>query len=389
VPVVLLALAGWSAVAILWSPSAVAGLVSITRLLSFVVLVYYAVRLGRTGPAQLVRALWWLTPVVLLQSAAVVVFARRPDLEAAYLSGGARFLIGHQSVRALFTTSPDNVLDPVKAGGLLFLNSNTASMFMGVAACCYLAVAAWAGSRRCYAVAAVLLVAVVATGSKTGVALALLVPVAYVLALAIRRSGLAGALMVLGVAAPVALWLRWQLPVWAPEYVQESGTALQTRSYIWTAGRQLFTEAPVLGLGFGGWGEQFTRFAGPSLSQRYPPHNSLLLAWSETGLVGTALVLAFAVVVLVPLTRAAVRARRPADTRALTLSCAAYVWALAHSMGDATAFFGDVRNLPFLAIALGVLVGLREEAPAPPVAGARGQSASAGQRSKWSMTAEN
>ncbi len=375
-PKVLLGLICWSVVALVWSPDVVAGAVSIARLLTFVILTHYAVRLARQEPGQLERAVDWLAPVMLVQAAAVLVFARRPDVETTYLTtGSADLLIGHQAVRGLFTTSPDNVLDPVRAAGLLFLNSNTASMFLGVAACCYLAVGSWTGHRRHHVVAAALLLAVLGTGSKTGVALALLVPVAYVLASAMRRWGRAGAVALLAGAAPVGVLLYARLPVWAPQYSRDSLATLRARSYVWDAAGELFAAHPVLGLGFGGWGDRIALFAGPSLPARYPPHNSLILAWSETGLVGMALVVLFVAAVSVMFLEAAGRCDRLADARVLTLGWAAFTWAFMHSMGDATSFFGDVRNLPFLAVALGLLTALREPSRSSQTVGAYGRPA--------------
>jgi len=303
------------------------------------------------SPVDWRRAAGLLATGIVAQAALVIVFRLSPAMESAFLQGElGRILIG-PSASALFTTDPNNVLDPDKAGGL-FVNGNVASMFLGVAAFLCVAVALRFSLRWPWWVAALSMVGVIATGSKTGLLLALLLPVATVALLGVtgRWGPLAGALLlplvaVVGIAAPPFLASRF------PALFADLGGAVDQREPLWEAARQVIADNAVFGLGFGGWSE----YAIAAVGRAMPPHNLIFAAWIDTGMMGVVLV----VVLLASMTVLGVRAVAAASTVRVRASAAcamvAVWWVAIHGMGDNTTIYGEMRTLMLVALALALL----------------------------------
>ena len=69
----------------------------------------------------------WSAPVLVVQAMSTVLFAVSPLIESQYLhSPSATALLGDAAAR-LYTDLPNNVIDPAKSGGVLFVNGNVAS----------------------------------------------------------------------------------------------------------------------------------------------------------------------------------------------------------------------------------------------------------------------
>ena len=208
-------------------------------------------------------ALRRIAPLILLQCALVIVFRVDPHIEREFLRSPLLSLsAGEVAARGLFRGSPNNVLDADKAGGLL-VNGNTASMVMGVAAC--LALWQWSRSRRRsdLAVAAVALVAVAFTGSKTGIVLAVAtLGVVLFSRLLVRSAAVFVAVTVTVVLCVGAAVLTVGDLSWTGDVRRESALTLGIRQHIWHAAWQFFQSAPLTGLTPGGWERSFAAVAG-------------------------------------------------------------------------------------------------------------------------------
>ena len=212
------------------------------------------------------------SPFVIVQSVMVILFRVAPSIESAFLQGSSfgSLLVGPAAAN-LYTVDANNVLDPAKAGGL-FVNANVASMVEGVIALlCF----AFAGLRHRYMVftGGLALISVFFTGSKTGLALAIMLPVlaGALYPLVERRFELAIPLLALGVVG--TLLLPEGLGIVFPNYGKASSDSFDTRETLWTAAASLFQQHPIAGLGYGGWAEVIGQYVGRS---DYPPTTSSL-----------------------------------------------------------------------------------------------------------------
>ncbi|MEZ0166484.1 O-antigen ligase family protein [Kineococcus sp. LSe6-4] len=361
-----LVLTATQAVAIGWSPDPMAGLLEVTRLLSFAFLLLYATRVEReragalTGPFTVV--LGW----AVLDAVLVWLFRLSPAAESAFLhSPLAPLVVGPGAMRAFFTDGANNVTDPLKAGGF-FINANVSSMFLGVATFCFLALgvglrgAAHRRRRRLYAAGALLCwSATFATGSKTAAALALVLPLAVRGVQVLGRPNARWFLPQAAAAIGLGVWLAPRLlERYVPGYAGASTESLASRAPMWEFALRMFREHLVLGLGFGGWSRTIEQFAALGVDA-LPPHNLLIAAWAASGLPGVAGLLLLAVTVLAVFTATVVRNVGTHLARTTAFALGAWWWVLIHGMGDNTAVYGEAKSMILLAMLLGLVANRR------------------------------
>jgi O-antigen ligase len=290
--------------------------------------------------------------VLLAEALLVVAFRLFPSLEGTYFTGPvARWTAGTPAVEQLLTVG-NNVLDPVKSGGLLF-NANVAAMVLGFGCACVLA--RWRATRSAsdLGIAALAGIAVVMTGSKTGILLLIATPLVYwLIHTAVQRRIGFLQLGVLGVGGIAVLLAADK--VLEGSFAATSDTSLDIRSQIWGAAARVFWEAPVLGLTPGGW-EARTRslMFEQGLTQSYPPHNVVIAAWADYGLVGAAVVVAIMATFLVLVVRNVRVTEAGPGREVLLLIGMGVLWVFLHGQGDNTALHGALQSLPPAAVALG------------------------------------
>lgn len=291
-------------------------------------------------------------PLMCVQSLSTIVFQLFDDVKETYLhSAFAGWLIGDQA-RLLFTTLRNNVTDPTKSGGLLFVNANRASMVMAaVALCC------WAASYRSRlardrAAALICFAGALSTGSKTAVILAVVLPLLafllpYLLAPSRSQLQLAGALILV----PLVSLGAAQVASRATDFTTNATEATEARDALWTAASAAFADSPFRGLGWGGWAPLWSASAERGeLPATLQPHNFLIWAWANTGLLGA---LCLAGLHLILIVAALGRIRRAADAReghVASFELAALLWMLLHGMYDNTEYFGTEHTIPLFAM---------------------------------------
>lgn len=353
----LVALALWSLVAALWSPLKNIAVIAAVQMLSMWVVALHAALAARDHPQALRRAVRLLGLGVAAESFLVVLFRVNPAVEAQFLASPvANLLVGTEKLAGFFTGSPDNVLDPLKSGGL-WLNANTASMFLGVAACAFISLGARLRAKSYYTVGLIAAAAVLFAGSKTGIVLVLAMPVlALLVAVLARRSARVWVLPVVLVAYPAFLVLNALVDAVLPEsFAADSAYSLSTRNVIWDAATLMFGDNRVLGLGYGGWGEAFSAYSGGALGRSFPPHNIIIAAWADAGLVGATLLVLFIAAVVVTHFRQIDKAAGR-EIYALAFSLGAFLWLFIHGMADAVTFYGDLRTMVLPALLLGIIL---------------------------------
>jgi O-antigen ligase len=348
------ALAGLLVVRVLafaWSPDPGAGRLPVVLLAQFIITVVLLHGAAAEDPDLLRRIQYAYWPLVMLQALLVAVFRLSPAAENAFLHAVGGLFAGQNTVGGLFTTSRNNVLDPAKSGGV-FVNANVAGLFLGASAMAAFAI--WSRTRQRVVLAAgfVALAGVWLTGSKSGLMLSVVFSLAALVVYSwqLLRPIVRRYLLVAGGVAAVAL-----IAVLAGSGGVFGGAvrdAFVQRTDIWGYGARAFTGHPLLGLGWGGWQEGFAAYAKAHRldSQSFPPHNVLLAAWAQTGLLG----LALTVLVFVAMLRLAVKyfKRDPLFT---AWAGAALAWMIVQAMGENTDVFGEIHLVPVIALLLSYL----------------------------------
>jgi hypothetical protein len=343
--------------AALWSPAVNLAVISAAQILSLLAIALHAASLASEDPRALQIILKWLSFGVIAEAVMVVVFRLGPSMEMEFLhSDAARYLLGTDKLFNFWNGGRDNVYDAAKAGGL-WVNANTASLFLGVSACTFFAAGARYRSKWLYFSAVLAASGVAFTGSKTGVVLVIALPaVAVLLPSLTRPKGRAWILPVVLFAYPVTLVIENVADVLVPQSVIiDSAGTLGTRSVIWETAGILFQQNPYIGLGFGGWEQQFIAASGAALGRYFPPHNVLIGAWADTGLLGAAALVVFFVAVLAGHLKLMARSPKR-ESYAWGFGFASFLWLLIHGQADAVTFYGDLRTMILPGILLGFLI---------------------------------
>lgn len=314
-----------------------------------------------------------VSPLLVVSVLSVFIFRFFPHIENTYLQSSlAQILIGPEAPQ-LFQGRPNNVLLDERSAGLFFVNSNRASMVLGVHAMLFLALSRTARHPVGWKLlSGLLLLGVCATGSKTGLVLgvALTFGVLIVVADKGRRSLIVLFSTLLTASLALYMWSDSKSKVDVSAYSDSWGDRLP----MWNAAVSFLAQSPLTGLGFGGWaaewGKVFWLFGKPA---SFPPHNVLIANYSDSGLLGFVATVGIGAVVILHMWRAIqlpTTTSNDRDLRAVRAwSAAALVWAYVHSLGDNTSFYGVAMTVGAYACAM-VLV---RQTP-PPSDGQRSES---------------
>ena len=335
------------------------GVVSVAYGLVFLLWLREVIVVARDSPALLDTIVIWLIPGLTVQSLLIILFRISPGIEERFLrSSLASFTVGPAAAH-LYTDLPNNVLDPAKAGGF-FPNGNAASLCGGVAGLLLCIAARRSMQRWVYWFAALSFTGALATGSKSFLAIGAVVAVMIaVLPRAVKPSAFVGAIglfLLIALMAPVISALLERV---APGIYAASDSSANTRGRLWSRAVQVLQESPFLGSGFGGWTEQVGRIGS---RHDLPPHNYIISAWVNSGIVAAILSVAFvfATIALGLRVTSAQRTLRDRSTAALALCIPA--WVFLHGLGDNTGFYGDRHDMILFALAIGYLYCMEQDA---------------------------
>ncbi|NJP30804.1 O-antigen ligase family protein [Micromonospora thermarum] len=355
----LVAFIALAVLAILWSPDVTRAVAWIIGMLQLLIVFIYVKTLRQRLPQRLPRVFDVLGVAVVIEAGLTAVFRVSPELESRFLHSYWAVLVnGPGKMAAYFTTSPDNVRDVEKAGGL-YLNGNTASLYLGMASFLFLCAFTLYKRRRYVLVALAAYLGVFSTGSKTAMILGLLLPV-FVVSL-IRLAKSPSYLLPILVALPAVAYLAFsQVTRLFPTFAADSDFTFGIREMLWRAAADMFSEHPMLGLGFGGWFIEIAKYSNSLVAERYPPHNIFIQIWSDMGLGAALLLVAFVVVVVLDHYR--LLSTRPGARVTAAVSLGAFAWLILHGMADTINFWGDNRIAVLLAFFLGLLAAELERA---------------------------
>lgn len=348
-----LAASATAAISALWSPSQqeayaaafgwltlTAGLLATTHLLL------------TQGTAAIGKVLLLSAPVVLTQAATTILFRFQPQIELAYYGGPiARAILGSAASGLTTGEVVNNVLEADRAGGFLFTSVNRAALVMGVMLMTYAAYALLTGKRWPWLIALTLGAAVFLGGSKTGFALAILLPAFAVLLGSVARSKDPGGKLFIVFGALIGGSIAIQIFLsTADDYIVKSEQTLVPRLVLWSEATRAIAENPIFGLGFGGWFERWQQGNVRADFTMRPAHNWFLQAWLDGGIVYAAALVAFVFAAVLLLLSSV---SRPAHRRTVTARAfagSAFLWCFIHGLGDNTPLYADSPAVLFLCI---------------------------------------
>lgn len=346
------------AASLIWSPNPEQGVREIVYTLPFLITFLAARQIAMRDESAIVGGLKLYCLVACLHSALIIGMTLDPSLKDLIFSSPAGGLFMSQnSLDALNTGAVvDNAAGSGKSGGF-FDNANVAGVWAATTLAATIAVIHYGKSRLYILVALVHIAAIVACGSKASLALLALIPVVVVLFFMVfppvgRRPQLFLAGMLAALVAGGGLVARVALR--QSQFATGSQETLTSRMVMWTHAWHEFQRTPWLGQGFGGWTLSFApvgeayRYLG--VTPNFPPHNSLIILWSNSGLAA----LLLGVVIIVLLLRIAMAPRRTAKgLRLAQCALGAYLFVVLQAMGENYGILGEIHIQIPLAVMLG------------------------------------
>lgn len=344
------------ATALLWSESASysTGILWTARLAMFALLIQILMHLYKTKPVILYRAIYWALPGLMIQAGLVIYFRFNPLQEISFLRSSIADIFVGVGAKGLFNGFANNVLDPEKSGGL-FVNGNVASMSAGVGVFLILVLLNRFGTKWLFIPLILEIASVIATGSKTGVTLlVLLALLSWFISVFARKSRATWLLPLFLLIVAASFAIPSLLTRLFPSFTQDTSFSLDTRIGIWNAASHLFQTNPLFGLGFGGWEREIVHY--PS-AQGLPPHNLLILTWANGGFFSALLLLVFISFSFTYFLSAIFHSDSAKERNQLVFSFAAIIWIFAHGMGDNTFIYGESHELMLTALAFALISG--------------------------------
>jgi len=320
--------------------------------------------LGRRIPvSKLETGLKLFSMIAAAHSILIVVFRLNPNIKMAFLfSGALRIfknpdrLVGYERGDVAL-----NIFDPLKSGGI-FDNANTAATFTLVAIGTLVAVRNSLPRSAFLVMLVLLVVGVAASGSKSGVfyLVALSALLFFLLGsssgTATRRLTVVYA-SITGLVAISLLWTSLSGAFLGTEVGQDT---LKTGSYrvqLWLLAAEVIQANWLTGVGFGGWADVLAaRASYYGVLPTWPPHNSLLQTWVETGIFGLLALMGAWFVLFKRVARSALVGVAGASGAAFALIAAAGM-----SMGDPTPLFGAPQFAPALGFVVAIVLNRRDE----------------------------
>ncbi|WP_162237671.1 O-antigen ligase family protein [Agreia sp. Leaf244] len=323
----------------------------------------------KDGLGAVGKVLALLTPIALAQALTTLVFRFIPTIESAYYSSSISKIFLGGAGQALSTdTGRNNVVSLVRAGGFLFVNVNRASMVMGIILLAYCAYALLSSKKWPLLVVIPLAAAIALGGSKTGIALLVVLPLFSIFLATASRAANAPARMGLVLSALAAAVVGVQVFfATADDFLAASEETLQPRLQLWGEAIRAIRENWFLGLGYGGWTQRWEQGNVHIPFSIRPVHDWFLQAWLDGGILFAAANVIF-VFVIVTITLRAVSSPGSFQYKlAMAFAGAAFLWAIIHGLGDNTSILSDPPALVFLALLAGfMLAGPHLTRPATP-----------------------
>lgn len=278
----------------------------------------------------------------------IVVFQVSPDLENIFLKSElAKIVINPNLIDGLYNDMPNNILDPKKSGAF-FVNANVAGAYFGIAS--FISLGFWLAYRKwLYIVSLVIFICFsLATGSKASIIFISLLLFLFLVMVKSKYKSIVIIAILFSVLVIAFLSL---------DRLDDFGTllinALQSRILIWGHLKEVLVSNIFTGLGFGGWQLSFESYAAEvGLTANYPPHNTFIYIWAQSGLLALTLILAYYYSIIkfsIVLIKSSSR-----ELNGLGISVLfSNLWVLLHGMGTNFGPIGDDHIFVLLAFVIG------------------------------------
>lgn len=339
-----------------WSSDLKLGLRSVLGFLLFLIVVISSYEITNRYPKKVLFIFLLYFILLVIPIFLVILFRINPSIELAFLhSDIARLFINPNTINGLFNGVRNNVLDPEKAGGF-FVNTNVGAAFLGINALISYGFSKAYSIKWLKVITLLLILGVIFTGSKAGVILIiLLMSFAVILSNFIKNSLTLQKIVIylffFNLIYFVSLFLGYQFL--QSNFTKNVIKTTDIRFLIWNCGLNEFFKHPIMGLGFGGWHEIFSKYAiSKGINTGYPPHNTFIYLWAQSGI----FTVIFAILFMIYIIKFAFHLIKSNVKELKGLGIAilgAYLWTFIHGMGTNFGLVGELHMEVILAAILG------------------------------------
>lgn len=352
-----------SSVSLIWSLDLSMGLREIIYIIVFIFVFSAAYVVAKEDKDYFYSLIYFFVLLSTFHAALIIIFRLSPDLESTFvLSNYSRIFLGSNLVDAIMDDGVrNNFYDPVKAGGF-FVNANIAASYLGaVSALSYVLYKNKEDNIRLF-LFLFLIVTVLFTGSKAGVLFVFLFPFFIFYGFSYYSKNRKLTFFMLAAFSVLVfniVFLFFNSELQSSDFLKESVNTSSIRVLIWNFALEKFIESPLMGLGFGGWQDGFVSYAVQNDIAEFPPHNTLIYAWSKSGILAMFASVYFMWRVLLfslSLIKSHVNELKYIGIGLAVLSC----WLFLHGMGENFGLIGEQHQTVVFAALLGFGYGRRK-----------------------------
>lgn len=339
-----------SIVSLLWSEAKSAGIRDIAYYLEFIIIANAVYVLAQSRENELYHITNIMLFFICLQAITIIWFRFNEALELSIvLSDISKYTMGSNTLTALLEGVRNNFYDPIKAGGVLFVNANAAACYVGISSFMAWGIFKVYRKKKSLLMASFLWVTIFFTGSKAGILFAVLIPL-FIIYLSLQKQtriyvslcATTFALLLISISVIFGMTDRY-------DFLNQSAETAETRYQIWQYAFDSFIKSPLMGQGFGGWEANYSTFSNYYL----PPHNTLIFIWSKSGFLAALMGLLFIVSCLWVSVKGI--HNQLANARQLSYSfLMVMAWLFAHGFGENFGLIGEQHQMIILTIMLGV-----------------------------------
>lgn len=335
----------------LWSPDLVLGVRDLIYTFPFLIVFLFVYQHMRTNPEGIWRAVRIFCVFAVAQSLLVISFRFFPDLEIRFFrTFFAKLFINPNVIAEFFSFGGgNNTFDAAKAGGF-FVNANRAGAFAGILTYLTISTFKYTNKYLWFFTLCVHLLAILTCGSKASLFLLLFVPLLCIII--INRSKIFTISFVFSILLLPSLFIIQYL-FDIDSLISAAHNTFMARTFLWEYAGQQFLRNPLLGQGYGGWNFSVMDVSGAAVGYdvrtKLPPHNALIILWSQSGIVA-----AFLGIVLWTLIIRNALTSIKVDTKLFWGLFAGYLIFIIHSLGENYGIFGDPHMTSALALIVGV-----------------------------------
>lgn len=332
---------------LLWSVDVILGVKYILNELFFIIILLLSIYVCHNNFIFFKKSMILFFLMLLIPGVLVIIFRLFPIIELGFLNSDlANIFINPNSLSAFFGDSPNNVFDESKAGGF-FINANPAAAYLGISGFSALALVRLFESKMLGVIGVILITCSLFTGSKAAVLISFL----FILLILKKSKYSVFIFPLLAAAASTLMFLLIEyIDVFKEDVIETSAI----RFLIWGHFFNVFFETPILGQGFGNWAISFKNYAASfGIADAYPPHNTFISIWSESGVVALFALLIF----YFYLFRTIGKLKRLTNKRATAAADAlmyCLLWTILHGQGENFGPLGELHMFPLFAILISI-----------------------------------